>query len=249
MAMTRIRAMLESCATGSPLFPPTLLYNEGWMLRLVLDWFSANDVPDHRLAFPHGARWYSEALLPSAFLARHRGDPLAESWTHADGTTGHFEIGKEGKTDLSLFPDAEHFVVLEAKLFSKLAAGVMNAKTFDQAARNVACIAEVLKRAGRELATLSRLGFYVLAPQSQIDAGVFAVELDPSSIRKKVEERVAAYDGEKDPWYREWFEPTLERIDIDTIGWEELIQEIGQHDPPARESFEEFYAHCLRFAK
>ena len=33
-------------------------------------------------------KWYSEALLPSAFLARVREDKLAEFWTHADGVIG-----------------------------------------------------------------------------------------------------------------------------------------------------------------
>jgi hypothetical protein len=136
-----------------------LLYNEGWMLRLVMDWFSANDVPDHRLSFVPGARWYSEALLPSAFLARYQGDPLAGSWAHADGAIGQFAVGKERKADLSLLPDAQHLVVLEAKLFSRLSSGVANAEYFDQAARNVACVAGVLRRAERHPSNLSHLGF------------------------------------------------------------------------------------------
>ncbi|MCH7876577.1 MAG: hypothetical protein IH965_14945 [Gemmatimonadetes bacterium] len=39
----------------------------------------------HPFALMPRARWYSEALLPSQFLKRFRGDPLAEGWTHADG--------------------------------------------------------------------------------------------------------------------------------------------------------------------
>jgi hypothetical protein len=246
MALTRICAMLESCAGDAPPFPPTLLYNEGWLLRLVMDWFSANDVPDHRLSFAPGARWYSEALLPSAFLARYGGDPLAGSWAHADGAIGHFAVGKERKTDLSLLPDAQHFVALEAKLFSRLSSGVTNARYFDQAARNVACVAEVLRRAHRHPSSLSHLGFHVVAPQSQIDAGVFAKEMDRGSIGRKVKRRVAAYAGAKDQWYEEWFQPTLGWIHIDLLSWEALIQVIGGHDPASGVSFGEFYSHCLR---
>ena len=212
-----------------------------------MDWFSANDLPDHPLTLLRASRWYSEALLPSAFLPRWKGDPLAESWTHADGAIGQFRIGQQGKTDLSLLPDAEQFVVLEAKLFSRLASGVTNAKYFDQAARNVACIAEVLKRAEQDPPSLSRLGFYVVAPLSQIDAGVFVAEMDRDSIREKVGRRVAEYDKAREQWYREWFEPTLGRIDIALISWEELMQVIRQHDPSSGGAFEEFYSHCLRF--
>jgi len=247
MTMTRICAMMESCTTDSPLFPPTLLYDEGWLLRLVIDWFSMNDVPNHPLSFPRNARWYSEALLPSAFLARCRGDRLAESWTHVDGAIGHFEVGKEGKADLSLLPDAEHFVVLEAKMFSRLASGVKNAKYFDQAARTVACVAKVLQRADRHPSSLSHLGFYVLAPQSQIDAGKFDQEMNRDSVRHKVERRVTDYAGEKDQWYTDWFEPTLQRTEIGVVSWEDLIGTIAEHDSASAHSIEEFYEQCVRY--
>lgn len=245
MVMNRICAMLEYCETDSPQFPPTLLYNEGWLLRLVIDWFSRNDVPEHHLTFLKGSRWYSEALLPSAFLPRSRGDPLGESWTHVDGAIGAFEIGKEGKADLSLLPEAEQFVVLEAKLFSKLASGVTHAKYFDQAARTVACMAEVLKRADRHPSSLSHLGFYVVARRSQIDAGVFNKEMDRDSIGEKVGQRVAEYDGAREQWYRGWFEPTFQEIEIDVVSWEQLLETIGEYDASSAASIVEFYKCCV----
>ena len=193
------------------------------------------------------ARWYSEALLPSAFLARFQGDPLAESWTHADGVIGHFEIGMHSKTGLSLLPDAHYLVVLEAKLFSPLASGVTNAPTYDQAARTVACIAEILHRANRQPSEVSHLGFYVLAPQSQIAAGAFDPEMTLGSIRDKVQRRVAAYAGEKDTWYADWFDPTLDRIDIAVLSWEGLLDTVAVHDPLSAGELHEFYERCLRF--
>ena len=247
MVIPRICAMLESCTTDSPVFPPTLLYNEGWLLRFIIDWFSIANVQNHPLSFPRKARWYSEALMPSAFLARYKGDPLAESWTHADGAIGHFEVGKDTKTDLSLLPDAEHLVVLEAKIFSGLSSGVTNAKYYDQAARTVACVAEVLRRADRRPSNLSHLCFYVLAPRSQIDAGKFGVDLERGSIRRKVERRVAGYAGEKDVWYSEWFEPTFEQIEIGVFSWEDLIDRIKEQDSASANSIATFYERCLRF--
>ena len=57
------------------LFPPTELYSEGWMLRLVLD---AAFRRGAELPFPltEGARWYSEARLASPFM-RRSGSPSA----------------------------------------------------------------------------------------------------------------------------------------------------------------------------
>src|SRR4051812_23173911 len=118
--MDRIAALLLSSGDRESHLPATILYNEGWLLRVVLDWFSRQPPSSHPLGFHPGARWYTEALLPSQFRARKRGDDLAEARTHADGVIGHFSIGDSGKGDLMLLPDAQQFVVVEAKLFSGL---------------------------------------------------------------------------------------------------------------------------------
>jgi len=95
MVNQRIAELLSEAKDPERVFPATDLYNEGWMLRLVIDWFSRNSQVDCDIQFLEGSRWYSEALLPSQFLTRQRGDNLAESWVHADGVIGHFEIGKK----------------------------------------------------------------------------------------------------------------------------------------------------------
>jgi hypothetical protein len=141
--LQRIYEMLCRANSERRTFPATIFYNEGWLLRLVLDWFSEHALGGHLLSFAAGAQWYSEALLPSQFLARQRGDHLAEGWTHADGVVGHIKVGSTALANTSLADDASQFLVTEAKLFSPLSPRVTNAAYFDQAARNVACIAEV----------------------------------------------------------------------------------------------------------
>ena len=192
-------------------------------------------------------RWFSEARLPSAFLPRFRGDPLAESHTNADGVIGHFTIGSTGKTDLALNPDAKHFVLLDAKLYSGLSKGVAHAKYFDQAARNVACMAEVLKRAACNPNTFSDLGFYVLAPHKQIESKTFARHLDKQLIIKKVKRRIAPYHGERDGWFGDWFLPTLERIEVGVISWEATLDLIIGKDAEIGKSIKNYYTHCLAF--
>ena len=177
MVNKRIAELLSKANDPDRVFPATDLYNEGWMLRLVIDWFSRNPQVDCDIQFLERARWYSEALLPSRFLARQRGDNLAESWTHADGVIGHFEIGKNADGDLTLNEGAKQLVVIEAKMFSKLSSGVTNAKYFNQAARNVACVAEVASRAGIDPVSFEDIAFYVDAPQVRIDEGVFSTQM------------------------------------------------------------------------
>ena len=249
MILNKVRSLLASCSANKSYFPPTILYNEGWMLRLILDCFSNLDAQDHEIAVPKGCRWYSEALLPSAFLPRNRSDPLGESWTHADGVIGHFEIGKGAKANLVLSSNATHFVVLEAKMFSKLSPGVKHATYFDQAARNIACMTEVLSRAKRSPSKLASLGFYVLAPKSQIDLGIFKNDLNRDSIREKVERRVKEYGGEKDNWLLENFIPAWRCMKIDVLSWEGLIDTIKKYDPDSANELEQFYALCLQYNK
>lgn len=228
--------------------PPTDLYNEGWMLRLCLDWFSEHRSASGTLRFDSNSDWYSEALLPSAFLPRKRGDRLAESWTHADGVIGDFEIGKESIGGLSLKPGAQQLVVTEAKMFSKLSSGVKNAGYFDQAARNVACIAEVIRKAKLAPNCMARIGFFVVAPRSRIDEGVFTDQMDVENIRSVVERRVSEY---KEPIRQQWFEqhfiPVLENSVIRCVSWEELINEIRLVDPSDAEHFQAFYGRCIHF--
>ena len=94
--MERVAELLFRSGTDHSNFPPTQLYNEGWLLRLVLEWFSTQTSDTHPLRFVSGARWFSEGWLPSQFLAAAGLNRLAEGWTHADGVIGHFGFGGSG---------------------------------------------------------------------------------------------------------------------------------------------------------
>jgi hypothetical protein len=65
MPLPQINALLEAYAGPEPPFPPTDLFQEKWLIRLVLDWFADHDLA-HHLQFARRARWFSEAYLPSA---------------------------------------------------------------------------------------------------------------------------------------------------------------------------------------
>lgn len=247
MITDRIKAMLQACEDGRPPFPPTVLYNETWLLRLVMDWFAGHGGDRYPFSPMPGATWFSEAWLPSAFLPRYRGDLLAETRTHADGVIGHFAIGDQQRAGLGLLPGARQLVVLEAKLNNPLSAGVKNAPFFDQAARSVACVAEVLRRGEREPDEMDVLAFYVVAPRARIDDGVFAWETTHDALRRKVRRRVEDYAGERDAWYRDWFLPTLERIDVRSLSWEDVVEIVSFQDQVSGQLIDSFYGQCLKF--
>ena len=240
-----IHRLIDAAESEPANFPLTLLYNEGWLLRLVLDWYSRHKLTDHPLLFQRRATWFSEALLPSPFRPRHRGDTRAEARTHADGIIGQFSVGKSGKADARLLADATQLIVTEAKIYSPLSGGTRNAPGFDQAARNVACITELLSRANRQPSQMTSLAFFVVAPEVQIKTGVFAQKLDKAAIKAAVQARAEAFSSELGGWVDEWCFPTLEAIRIEALSWESLIGYTASNDPEAFQSLQAFYERCL----
>jgi len=249
-----IRKLLEIAHTDSTVFPPTQLYNEGWMLRILLA-IQAEEKECFPFSYHQRARWFSEAELNSPFLRRWRTtknrpkDELAEGHTHTDGAIGHFEFRPDTKTGLSLTEDSTQFVVVEAKMDSPLSPGVTNDPDYDQAARTVACMAWTIYESKRAVGDLLSLGFYVIAPEDQIKKGVFEEEMRKSSIEDKVRTRVNRYmnDVEKyeelQEWLKEFFIPTLECIDIGCVSWEDTI------DKTNNRSIWNFYEQCRKFNK
>ncbi len=248
--LDRVVALLQSCSTDSPLLPPATLYNANWLLRLVIDWYVTHPVPGHPLRVSTGARWYAGPRLPTVFDKRHQGDLLAEKRPRVDGAVGHFDVKtSDGKDHLSLHKDAHHFVTLVATLAEPLPPGIEQARYFDRAASCIAGMAEALRHANRYPPDVAYLGFYVVAPHTQILHGVFAEPLSRESLRQKGKQRVEAYGAKrKQQWYDEWLVPAIQHVELAALSWESLIDTIRQHDPPAAAALEQFYMRCLELA-
>jgi hypothetical protein len=237
--------------------PRTALYNEGWMLRLVLGAMKECEV-DYPFHFQRGARWFSEALLDSPFLSRagSLSNGLAESRTHADGVVGQFEFEPGMGAGLTLKPETTQFVVCEAKMFSPLSEGVSNARTFNQAARYVACMAETLGLHFPEgIPSSLDVGFYLLAPSSQIDEGVFDPKMSRESIEATIADRIRAYqaiDLERYNrlafWEARHLRPLLDRLELGSmlkcVSWESIIKAIHMEREDMGDRLKQFYAKC-----
>ena len=245
--MHLISELISSFDPANPNFRPTEIYNENWLVKIVMQLASFINDTDYVLGFLPNSTWYSEGLLSTAFKPRYRGDPFGESRTHADCVIGHIRIGYKAKADLELAENAQQFTVVEAKLGSPLSPGVKNAKYFDQAARNVACMAEVMVRADTHPASIKRLDFIVLAPQKSIAKGTFAAEMTKACIREKVKRRVKAYEGQLDSWYKHHFEPTLDKIRLHSLSWDSALEWISGYKSAVADQLNKYYAQCLRF--
>ncbi len=245
--MKLLSDLISSFDPSNPHFRPTELYNESWLIKIVAHKGSTIPDPAFPLGFLPGSTWFSEALLPTAFKARYRGDPRSEARTNADGVIGHIRIGAKAKADLELRSHVTQFTVVEAKVGSPLSKGTSNAKYFDQAARNVACMAEVIARAGKEPSMFDRLNFVVLAPQYSIEKGTFSDEMRRISIEGKVRRRVDAYDRELDRWFEQSFSPLMDVIELRVLSWEDAIEWLRVHKPGVAEQLSEYYDLCLKY--
>jgi len=239
-ALDRVSNLLTSAGSNRRL-PPTALFNEGWMLRLILDWCESYPTALPDFTFLPGSTWYSEALLPSRFLGRGSN---REGFTHADGVIGHFRFRPGGRGDVELKPNARQLSVIEAKMGSLLSAGTRHAPTYNQAARNVACIAHMVATHG---AALTKVEFTVLAPRQRIKEGAFSSYLTAESLRAVVRERCGSFDEESIRWHDSHFVPFLSGCVVREVSWEDTLDGIAAVDSRAATEFGDFYAQCLRF--
>jgi len=260
----RLFNMLRSCELNDDpgYFPASEVFNEGWMLRLLLHAIQSLNVQKHPLSFVKGSSWYSEALLTSPFRPRFKQDRLGEGFTNADAVMGHFDFRSMTKTGLGLSKDAKQFIVLEAKMSSNLSSGTKNAPGYDQAARNVACMASTIAKSGLTLSSLDSIGFFVIAPEitkrrfrdTNLEACV-----NPESMCKVVGQRIAAYELsqrteaiELREWEKGYFHPLVQRLSSEgtlaVLSWETLINEIGANNQESGEELSRFYERCLDFA-
>ena len=232
---------------------PTALFNEGWMLRLVLDWFSKNRGCDFDVSFEKDAHWFSEGRLETIFKN--------ENYTEADGVFGNITIGTQGAlnkeisakgiSDIRLEKNCRQLVVIEAKMFSGFSKGVTNAKDYDQVARYAACISHVIHKSGVDINNINDLAFYVFLPDKQKKKPEIYKYLAQDQIIKTVKERVDGYCGENkseiNEWYNNAFLSFMEKAKIKLISWEEILDFIKQKDLNAHKMLSAFYSRCLQY--
>lgn len=244
---TPIVRLMQSCERGDLRFPSTEVFNETWMLRVLLDAMEGSEGLDHPLKPMPGARWFSEARLKSPFGPRDRYDKEAEGPTRADAVVGHFDFEGSSRTGVVVSETARQFVVIEAKMFSPLSRGTRNAETYGQAARIVACMAKALKN-HNPLDGVA-LGFYVVAPKNMVETHRSALRRD--SLREAICDRVARYKGDGkivDEVDRLLCSPNFEGT-CKVLSWDECIDAVACVEPERGRELTYFYERCLEVGR
>ena len=88
--------------------------------------------------------------------------------------------------------------------------------------------------------TVGGAGNRLVTRFGRVDDGVFFWDTAVDAIRRKVRRRVEDYAGERDAWFRDWFEPMLGRIDVRCLSWEDVIEVIAFHEPEAGQLIDTF---------
>tara|TARA_A100000171_G_C2140531_1_gene155405 strand:- start:4722 stop:5510 length:789 start_codon:yes stop_codon:yes gene_type:complete len=231
---------------------PTEFYNEGWLLKLLVHAITDFGLKEHPLYVNEKDKFFSEGLLYSPFLQRFRGDPLAETHTHADGVIGNFEIGNVNSKG-SLHFKGNKLNIFEAKINSGFSKKVSNATFYNQAARYVACIAKTIDEADKlEVLNDLSIGFYLVVPEDQYNKKKknFKKFLDKTDIFDRVKERVEQYKNEVDyeeriKWLQTKFNPVLEKTVIKPLFYEEIISKL--QDYKYIDEINNFYKSCIKY--
>jgi hypothetical protein len=222
-------------------FAETLLFNEGWLLRGVLQEWQRRAPPARFdfVPFPQKATVYSEAQLYTPFKARFQGDQQAEAHTHVDGIVGDVQL--VAKSGMTLTPGWRYLAVFEAKMYSPLSSGVKHAPGYDQVSRTAACMIHAILESGN---AASRAHLVVLYPAD--NAKIQPGQYTPEYVEARIADRVGSYLARgkhaqpQARFFAEW-RAVLPRIQIQFLTWEEVLAGI------ADDTLNQFYDLCIQF--
>jgi hypothetical protein len=225
------------------LFPETLIFNEGWLLRTVLAEWKAGSAKSRFgfLPFPDDAKIYSEGQLYTPFKARFRGDKQTETHTHVDGVIGHFSISGT-KSGIVLEPDFKYVAAFEAKMYSALAKGTKNAPYYDQVSRTAACLINCVLQVGRR----DDYRAHLVVLYSDDNRHIGATQYTKTYIEKRIAERLRTYienggSTEATELFVSCWKDVLKNLQVWFLAWEKVLTEIASDD------LSQFYDLCRRF--
>lgn len=213
------------------------VFNETWMLRLTLALIHdyAEDFEDSTLACIHKAvtkRWISEGGL--APTLKNEGP----TWTDAIIGDVSIETDMEmedisgNKRGVKLAHDSKDcgVIVIEAKIGSKLARKTTHHSGYNQAARNIACLAQLIMDESDSYKT--KCAFIVLGPREKAKSWEGMVPnqklLDKAydKIQEKHNEKNIRYNINDQDKVLKTVKPIVKKV----IAWEEIIESMQEAD-------------------
>jgi uncharacterized protein (DUF433 family) len=254
-----VTEILRGLKYSNRLFPATELYGEKWMLRILSSIYITqsqnygklgSNMPDILLPLDNEVRFFSEGQMETKFTEGNLGPGKTEGRTNADGIFGHINITDKTVTGIKLKDDATQFVVVEAKMGSKLSKGTKKAKDWDQASRIIACIARHMEITGRSPKSFRKIGFVILAPESNISKGYFDNDLNRERLKGTIKRRCVEYNNNNAillDWFDNWVEPLMDVIRLELISWESAISIVSILDPNKYPILQQFYNLCKNY--
>ena len=239
--MNSIIEIIKSIDSPAPGINPTEIYNEGWMTRLLVYYSIQDKLTINSIDFSKITNWCSEAVISSPFLQRYRGDKLAEGFTHADMTIGDFTVDFVNRGEIKIKKTAKLFGIIEAKMGSNLSKGTKNAPDYNQASRNLACIASKTFHIEN-----CKTFFSIAAPENRIEYHEIRKQIDLQNIISQIEKRFHEYPSS----FRQ--EKNMDRIlkkaaktEIWHISYEEWIKRFTK--PESISQLSDFYEKAKKW--
>ncbi len=184
MIMKNITDVIKSIYSVFNHVNPTVIYNEGWMTRLLVNQSMKEKTKLNGVDFGKISKWTSEALISSPFI---QADQHREGYTHADIALGDFDVdyNKNGKIIIS--ENAKIFGIIEAKMGSNLSKGTKHFSDYNQASRSLACMSSQTYDKNCEIY------FIVVAPQMILVKHKIDKQIDLNNMIQQIRERFKEY--------------------------------------------------------
>ena len=221
--MQSIIEIINSIGTPMPNVNPTVFYNEGWITRLLVLSSIQEKIKLGNVDFSCINNWTSEALISSPFInaQNHR-----EGYTHADIAVGDFKVDYSKRGKIIVNDDAILFGIIEAKMGSNLSKGTTHAKEYNQANRNLVCIANNTTNQPE-----CKTFFYVVAPESKLKKYKMEVQISLESVLEQVKNRFNLHETEELIFsQRQQIMEKIENTEIKALSYEDWIKQFKNGD-------------------
>jgi len=211
---------------------PTVIYNEGWMIRLLvmesrIEKLNIKGIDFEKLATKN---WSSEALITSPFVKTKK---KREGYTHTDIILGDFSVNYEKRGEVNVDSSPKILGIIEAKMGSNLSQRTSNAENYNQASRNICCLSFVTKEYPD-----CEIFFMLTAPEI---TPRIETDINQTTILGQIKERFELSEEE----YLQNIQKQVEKCKIISISYKEWIDEI--HDNKVKKKLDDFYEKCKTY--
>ena len=213
---------------------PTIIYNEGWIIRLLVIESMNEKLSIRGINFGILANknWSSEALISSPFVEKNLKN--REGYTHADIILGDFTVDYNERGEVKINESPKILGIIEAKMGSNLSPGTSNAKDYNQASRNICCLSYVTKNK-----LDCEIFFIIAAPRETIEKHGIELQIERAKILIQIRDRFKHSNIE----YLPEIQSQVEKCKILSICYEEWINEILDTD--VKKHLNGFYKECI----